>query len=187
VQAGTNIRIADEDARHLEKLTRETTIDFYTHYISPSSKQRSKLSVHLQAQSKSEKPTLDEKKASAISTCQDLFTEHKIELELTSHINNTSSAAEMLDTISAYLGNVPALKSDITKEVLDKIKAIIGVEDSGLPLELEASSTTAYVHNVTDASPPVLIEDIDKFKLSMQVSAGCQPARGLEDFATCAE
>jgi hypothetical protein len=42
-------------------------VDFYALYISPSSSRRSKLSVHLRAQSKAKEPTLDEEESSPVA------------------------------------------------------------------------------------------------------------------------
>jgi insulysin len=138
-------------------------VDFYARYISTSSSKRSKLSVHLQAQSKPKEPTLDEKKASAIAALQVIFTEHKIEPkteELQTRINSTSSADAIPKTISTYLSSVLELKKEVADKVLDEIKAALGVADSGLPAEPGVLNKTADVQSVTDASRPVIIKDI---------------------------
>jgi insulysin len=185
-----NTVVADTDAVHLDTLTKKDLVDFYAHYISPSSAKRSKLSVHLQAQSKPKEPTLDEKKASAIAALQVILTEHKIEPkteELQTSINDTSSADAIPETISTYLSNVLELKQDVAEKVLDETKAALGVADSGLPAEPEVLSETADVQSVTDASHPVIIKDIHAFKAGMQVSAGVRPVRNLEEFVEVAE
>jgi insulysin len=165
-------------------------IEFYAHYISTSSSKRSKLSVHLQAQSKPKEPTLDEKKASAIAAIQVILTEHKIEpkvAELQTSINDTSSAEAIPEAVSTYLSGVLQLKQDIAEKVLDETKAALGVADSGLPAEPEVLNKIADVESVTDASHPVLIKDIYAFKAGMQVSAGVRPVRNLEEFVEVAE
>jgi insulysin len=185
-----NIVSADTDAVHLDTLTKKDMVDFYARYISTSSSKRSKLSVHLQAQSKPKEPTLDEKKASAIAALQVILTEHKIEPkteELQTRINSTSSADAIPEAISSYLSSVLDLKKEVADKVLDEIKAALGVADSGLPAEPEVLNKTADVQSVTDASHPVIIKDIYAFKAGMQVSAGVRPVRNLEEFVEVAE
>lgn len=164
--------------------------DLYSHYISPSSSKRSKLSVHLQAQSKPKEPTLDEKKASAIASLQVILTEHKIEPkleDLQSRINDASSADAIPEVISTYLTSVLRLEQTVAAKVLDETKAALGVADSGLPAEPEVLSDTADARSVSDALHPVLIKDIHAFKASMQVSAGVRPVRSLDEFVEIGE
>jgi insulysin len=185
-----NIVSADTDAVHLDTITKKDMVDFYAQYISTSSSKRSKLSVHLQAQSKPKEPTLDEKKASAIAALQVILTEHKIEPkteELQTRINGTASADAFPETISTYLRCVLELKQAVAEKVLDEIKAALGVADSGLPAEPAVLSDTADVQSMTDASHPVIIKDIHAFKAGMQVSAGVRPVRNLEEFVEVAE
>lgn len=186
----TNNETADTDAEHLDKLTKKDMTDFYAHYISPSSSKRSKLSVHLQAQSKPKEPTLDEKKASAISALQVILSEHKIESkldELQTRINDTSSAEAIPEAVSTYLGDVLTLEKEVADKVLDETKAALGVADSGLSAEPEVLDETADVESVTDASHPVLIRDMHAWRASMQVSAGVRPVRNLDEFVEVVE
>jgi len=165
-------------------------VAFYAHYISPSSPQRSKLSVHLQAQSKPKEPTLDEKKASAIAVLQVILTEHKIESkpeDIKSAINNASSAESIPESVFTYLNGTLELAGDVKDKVLDETKAALGVADSGLPAEPEVLDVAKDVGNVSDASHPVIIKDIYAWKAGMQVSAGVRPVRKLEEFVEVAE
>ena len=56
-------------------------IEFYGRYVSTSSSQRSKLSVHLQAQAKAKEPSIEEKKTSATASLQIVLTEHKLKFD----------------------------------------------------------------------------------------------------------
>jgi insulysin len=64
-QYSINECTASVDAATVEKLTKKDMVEFYSQYISTSSSQRSKLSVHLEAQAKANEPSLDEKKTAA--------------------------------------------------------------------------------------------------------------------------
>ncbi|KAH7071172.1 Metalloenzyme, LuxS/M16 peptidase-like protein [Paraphoma chrysanthemicola] len=181
---------SDTDAEHLDKLTKKDMTNFYAHYISPSSSKRSKLSVHLQAQSKPKEPTLDEKKASAVSALQVILSEHKIEPkleEMQTRINDTSSAEAIPEAVSTYLSGVLTLEKEVADKILDETKAALGVADSGLPAEPEVLDETADMESVTDASHPVLIKDMHAWRASMQVSAGVRPVRNLDEFVEVAE
>jgi insulysin len=185
-----NIVSADTDAVHLDTITKKDMVDFYAQYISTSSSKRSKLSVHLQAQSKPKELILDEKKASAVAALQVILTKHQIEPkmeELQTRINGTSSVDAFLETISTHLSGVLKLEQDVAAKFLDKIKAALGVAESGLPAEPAFLSDTANVQSVTGASHPVIIKDIHAFKAGMQVSAGVRPVRNLEEFVEVAE
>jgi len=163
---------------------------FYAYFISPSSSKRSKLSVHLQAQSKPKELTLDEKKASAIAALQVILTEHKVDAkseDVKAHIHDTSSADAIPTAISSYLRNTLKLEQDVANKVLDEAKAAMGVADSGLPAEPEILDGAADAKDAGDASHPVIIKDIHAWKSGMQVSAGVRPVRPLEEFMEIAE
>lgn len=51
---------AYHDAAHIQKLTKSDMIDFFMHYICPSSPTRAKLAIHLHARGISETPTSPE-------------------------------------------------------------------------------------------------------------------------------
>lgn len=182
--------IADTDAEHLETLTKKDMMDFYAQYISPASPLRSKLSVHLQAQSKPKEPTLEEKKASAVSALQVILTQHQIDCkpeDLQTKINEASSADVIPVTVQKYLSGVLALNEDVAAKILDEAKAALGVADSGLPAEPEVLIENVNVDKVVDAKHPVLIKDVHAWKASMQLSVGVRPIKPLEEYVEVAE
>jgi insulysin len=182
----TDLSTADTDAEYIGKLTKKDLTDFYAHYISTSSTQRAKLSVHLQAQSKPKEPTLDEKKQAAIAALSVILTEQKITPDtssIQSHIDNVSSAEGIADAVSAYLSTL-SLDKSTTDTMLDSAKAALGVADAGLPAEPEVKNDAA---SSSGAGQPVLIKDVYAWKAGMQVSAGVRPVRPLEEFVEIAE
>ncbi|KAH8732027.1 Metalloenzyme, LuxS/M16 peptidase-like protein [Phaeosphaeriaceae sp. PMI808] len=185
-----DFRQSDTDVEHLDKLTKKDMVDFYKHFISPSSSKRSKLSVHLQAQSKPKELTFEQKKESSIAALKVILAEHKIDAkqeELQSSINDTASVDAIPDAVSTYLSSVLKLEANMVEKVLDETKAALGVADSGLPAEPEVLNKTADIESVTDALHPVLIKDMHTFKAGMQVSAGVRPVRNLEEFVEVVE
>jgi insulysin len=154
---------------------------FYASFISPSSPTRSKLSVHLQAQSKPKEPSLDEEKASAVAALQVILTEHKIEAklsDLTAAINAAASADAIPDAIASFLSAGLKLDGETRGKVLDEAKAAMGVAESGLVAEPKVDGE----EDVKDARTPVLLRDIHAWKAGMQVSKGVRPVRQLEEF-----
>ena len=161
-------------------------IEFYARFISTSSPHRSKLSVHLQAQAKPKAPTLDELKASTVAALKVLFSEHEIasdDAKVQDHINATSSAEAIPESVSTYLSGVLHLEQSMSDKIFDETKAALGMADSGLPAEPEVLVDESLV----DASQPVLIKDIHAWKAGMQISAGVKPVRNLDDFVEVAE
>lgn len=164
--------------------------DFFARYISPSSGQRSKLSVHLQAQSRPKEATLDEKKAAAVASLQVILGEHKIETkseDIKTTIESTSSADGIPAAVDTYLNGTLKLESDVAAKILDEAKAALGVADSGLPAEPEVLRESGDVESITDAAHPVLIKDVHAWKAGMQLSAGVRPVKPLESFVEVAE
>jgi insulysin len=177
---------ADTDATELAKLTKQAMTTFYASFISPASPTRSKLSVHLQAQSKPKEPSLDEKKASAVAALQVILTEHKLDAklpDLTAAIKAAPSADAIPDAVAKFLSDVLKLKSDVAGKVLDEAKAAMGVADSGLAAEPKVlGDGDVDMEGAKDARTPVLVRDIHAWKAGMQVSKGVRPVRQLEEF-----
>ncbi|CAO2647064.1 Nn.00g079860.m01.CDS01 [Neocucurbitaria sp. VM-36] len=181
---------ADTDAATIEKLSKKNMVDFYAQYISTSSSQRSKLSVHLQAQAKAKEATLDETRTSAVAALKIILNEHKItpnEDALQSRINNVTSTEAIPAAVASHLDEDLKLGKDVAAKVLDETKAALGLAESGLPAEPQALDESADIESVVDASHPVLIKDVHAWKASMQVSSGVRPTRNLEEFIEVAE
>ncbi|KAF1942302.1 LuxS/MPP-like metallohydrolase [Clathrospora elynae] len=181
---------ADDDAQTIEKVSKQDMVDFYAHYISTSSAQRAKLSVHLQAQAKAKEPSLDEKKTAAVAALKIILTEHKItsnEEVFQTRIKDVSSGEAISESVASYLTEDLKLEKEVADKVLDEAKAALGVADSGLPADPQSLDGTAGVAKVVDAAQPVLIEDVHAWKASMQISSGVRPVRNLEEFVEVAE
>jgi insulysin len=165
-------------------------VDFYNHYISTSSSQRSKLSVHLQAQAKAKEPSLDERKTAAAAALKIILAEHKITANdeaFQTRMKDVSSKDAIPDAVATHLTDDLKVEKEVANKVLDGAKAALGVADSGLPAAPQALDASADVKSIVDASHPVLIEDVHAWKASMQVSSGVRPVRNLEEFVEVAE
>jgi insulysin len=160
-------------------------VDFYSHYISTSSSQRSKLSVHLQAQAKAKEPSLDERKTAAATALKTILAERKItakDEDFQARIKHASSNEAISDAIASHLTDDLRVEKEVANKVLDEAKAALGVADSDLPAVPQAVDASADVKSVVDALHPVLIKDVYAWKASMQVSSGVQPVRNLKEY-----
>ncbi|CAG5158224.1 uncharacterized protein ALTATR162_LOCUS5045 [Alternaria atra] len=173
---------ADVDAKTLEKLTKKDMADFYSQYISTSSSQRSKLSVHLQAQAKAKEPSLGENKTAAAAalniTANDEASQTRVE--------EVSSKEAISDAVADHLTDDLKVEKEVADKVLDEAKAELGIADSGLSAPPQAFNASTDVKEVVDASHPVLIKNVHFWKASMQVSSGVRPERNLEEFVKIA-
>ncbi|EUC29549.1 hypothetical protein COCCADRAFT_8266 [Bipolaris zeicola 26-R-13] len=181
---------ADVDAENLEKLSKKGMIEFYGRYVSTSSSQRSKLSVHLQAQAKAKEPSIEEKKTSAAASLQIILTEHKLKFDdaaFQTRVADASSIDDISKAVTRYLSEDIKVEGDVATKVLDEAKAALGVAESGLPAAPQTLDAAADVESVVDASHPVLIKDVHAWKASMQISTGVRPVRNLDEFVDVVE
>jgi insulysin len=165
-------------------------VGFYSHYISTSSSQRSKLSVHLQAQAEAEEPSFGEKKTAAAAALKIILGEHKITANdetFQARIKDASSDEAVSDAVASRLTDDLKVKKKVANKVLDEAKAELGNAESGLSVAPQTLDASADVKSVVDTSQPVLIEDVHAWKASMQVSSAVRPVRDLEEFFEVAE
>jgi insulysin len=180
------------DAEHIAKITKEEISAFYAHYISTSSSQRAKISVHLQAQSKPAETSLDDKKKAAMTAMGVILSQHKITASteaLQSPIDAATSPSEIPPAISTFLSDVLKLDAPLAAKLLDESKAALGLADAGLPAEPQVldDKKTSYAESAAGAAQPVLIKDVHAWRASMQVSAGVRPVRSLDEFVDVSE
>jgi insulysin len=184
-QYSINECTADVDAATVEKLTKQDMVEFYSRYISTSSSQRSKLSVHLQAQAKANEPSLDETKTAAAAAFENVLAEHKIvanDESFQARIKDASSNEAISDAVASHLTDDLTMEKEVVEKVLDEAKAALSDADSGLRAAPQALVVSVDVKSEVDTSQPVLIENVHAWKASMQVSSAVRPVRDLEEF-----
>ncbi|KAI9792346.1 MAG: Insulinase (Peptidase M16) [Piccolia ochrophora] len=193
----------DEDVKCIDSLTKENLIEFYEHYISPSSPTRSKLSVHLTAQN-----TV----ASRARGMGPGEQKEKLLMMLGQYLNAKGVAVDpealqrRFDPVDVSLGNQESLTAPIeqhlredlkipqdrVESIMDEGRQLLGTVLPGLGIELTApnqgggSADGTVPAGAADASAghtdAAVIEDVQKFKAGLQVSAGATPWRDLSDF-----
>ncbi|KAF2191778.1 LuxS/MPP-like metallohydrolase [Zopfia rhizophila CBS 207.26] len=184
---------ADEDVKYVEPLQKEDLKAFFKHYISPTSPQRAKLSVHLIAQSTPKPPTLDEQKAQAITALTTILTAEKItqDLEklksriqdLTAHPENDGLAISA--AISTHLTEDLKLEIPTVEKVLDEAKAALGLAVVGPAGETPDALTNGVTEEkvrLGNGTTPTLIKDVHAWKAGLEVSRGVRPVKDLGEF-----
>ncbi|KAK4123327.1 ubiquitin carboxyl-terminal hydrolase-like protein [Parathielavia appendiculata] len=167
--------IAPQDAAHIKPLTKADMIEFFNHYIHPSSPSRAKLAVYLEAQARS-----------------DVSTKEISELVKTLELDSTASARAATD-LQARLS---AASPDVDKEVAglrDYLLHELKVPEAKIDVAAEAWQKIHAAHGpgtevVKNAEPPsangtvpVFIDDVRSFKASLPASNGARPLRDLSD------
>ncbi|KAF2871159.1 Metalloenzyme, LuxS/M16 peptidase-like protein [Massariosphaeria phaeospora] len=181
---------ADTDVKHIEPLTKQELVDCYTHYISPSSPHRAKISVHLQAQSKPADPTASEQKTKALTMLPTILRAESIvpnAAALEPRIAAISPAAEqpgsaIAAAISAHLTDDLQLEQAKAAKVLDETKAALGLADAGLAAEPQVLADGNVERVLGNGTTPVIIADVHAWKAGLQMSTGVRPVKNLEEY-----
>ncbi|KAK0722768.1 Metalloenzyme, LuxS/M16 peptidase-like protein [Lasiosphaeria miniovina] len=167
---------AQQDAAHIKALTKAELLEFYNHYVHPSSPHRAKLAVYFIAQAKS-----------------DVSTKQISELVSTLGLSSDASAQAATD-LQARLS---AAGHDMDKEIEglrqyllhelkvseDKIEAATEAWKKLHKDKIEANGV------VKDADPPSsngttpqIIEDVRNFKAGLAATGGARPAKDLSEY-----
>ncbi|KAF2465191.1 LuxS/MPP-like metallohydrolase [Lindgomyces ingoldianus] len=165
---------ADEDVKHIEPLSKQHLIDFFTHYISPRSTSRAKLSVHLVAQAKPKESTAEEHKLQAIQTVSTILAAENITpnteklrtrlLPLAFDPESLKTGDAVSNALLAHLSEDLKLGKEVVDKVLDEAKAALG-------LAVEKA-----------VGGPVQIKDVHIWKAGLQMSTGVKPVKDLGEF-----
>ena len=149
--------IARTDAANVKSITKAEMQEIFKKFISPSSPQRARLSIHLHAQDAGE---LDKKiiKLLVDAGFSDVPTESR----------------QNLDLLEKYLLE----EASIGKEKLESILA----QAKALGLERVAPEDKIGSPSGLSAIPVQDIPDVLSFKASLMISPGARPVRDLSDY-----
>ena len=187
----------EHDVSHLKPLTKSDLIEFFNHYINPSSPSRAKLSVHMIAQTSPKgvaghiSPT--EQKEKVLSMLGKYLTAMGIEADqekLVKRLDGVDVAggdqAGIIDAIARYLDEDAEVAEEEANEVLLQGQQVLGTVLPGLGIEVkQAVDGVNGVEDLPEA-PPVkkttLIENVRDFKAGLQLTAGRKPVTDLSNF-----
>ena len=187
----------EHDVSHLKPLTKSDLIEFFSHYINPTSPSRAKLSVHMIAQTSPKgvvgnmSPT--EQKEKVLSTLGKYLTAMGIDVDqdkLTKRLDSVDvvggDQAGIVDAVARYLDEDAEMAEEEANEVLLQGQQLLGTVLPGMGIELkQAVDGVNGVEDLPEA-PPVkkttLIENVRDFKAGQQLTAGRKPVTDLSNF-----
>jgi insulysin len=188
----------DHDVDELKKLTRADILDFYNEFISPLSKRRAKLSVHMisQGKAKEEDKVAPEKQIEAILNALSQFLSTsgaKVDTE------NLKVDLEKVDVAGGDQNGIIAVARDYAQSSLpaEQLDAIVEQLNEAIPQLFVAlgiksaqakkqEDTVPEVNGVmngdVEKTPPVIIENVDTWKAGLRVSEGPRAVVDLSEF-----
>ncbi|KAH8889372.1 ubiquitin carboxyl-terminal hydrolase-like protein [Thozetella sp. PMI_491] len=170
-----DFQAAQHDAAQIKSITKEDLVQFYMHYIHPSSKHRAKLAIYLVAQAKSDVST---KQISDLVKTLDLDAEtaRKAATDLQARLTAADhDIAKEIEGLTNYLLHdlmVPETQLKTAAEAWKKIHSSNGNTNG-----LHEDATSPALNGIE----PVLIEDIRTYKAGLVVSPGAKPPVDLSD------
>ena len=187
----------EHDVSHLKPLAKSDLIDFFNHYIQPTSPSRAKLSIHMIAQSSPKavagSMSAAEQKEKVMSTLGKYLTAMGIDADqekLTKRFDGVDvpggDQAGIIDAVSRYLDEDVEMAEEEANEVLVQGQQLLGTILPSLGIEVkQAVDGVDGVEELPEA-PPVkkatLIENVREFKAGRQLTAGRKPVTDLSEF-----
>lgn len=202
----------EHDVASLSPLTKEDVIDFYTHYIAPSSQLRSKLSVHLLAQSSpaeiAEALSDDEQSARLLEALSKFLATYGIAPnpeKLTARFQGvdvrSGDKIAIANAVSAYLSQDEGIADPKLSEIITSGTAVLGTVLPSLGIEPEPGTEEEAAMQEAkgkmmngdaeergrvpvqgNGTVPVRIADVHTWKAERTVAPGARPVRDLVEF-----
>lgn len=178
----------DLDVPEIERLTKADVIEFFKTFLSPSSLQRAKLSVHMVAQktvapettSDSEKRDKLREALRPVLVSNDVAVDDE-KLKPRLEAVDLSGQDSIIEALTQYLSS----DVEASKETVDKVieagkpivaNALLQIVSKEQPQADEANGT------VESAIKPVWIEDGHAFRSKLEATSSVQPVRNVTDF-----
>ena len=184
----------DEDVKHLKPITKNEMIDFYNHYINPTSPTRSKLSIHLIAQASAkaiaEIIPPEEQKDKLVSLLGKYMITMGVPVDqeqLITRFSNlditTTDQTAILSTTSDYLTTDAHLPSSQAEQILSQGQKLLATVLPSLGIELRPTTDGAGADEFPKApetKKTTWIENVYYHKAGLAVSRGPEPVMALE-------
>lgn len=186
----------EHDVEHIKPLQKSDMVEFFNHYIHPTSSSRAKLSVHMIARSSPKNvaahisPT--EQKEKVVTLLGKYLTTMGVNADiekLTSRLEAIDVAggdqAGIVDAVATYLDEDVQLSEEKADAVLEQGQQLLGTILPSLGIEVKQSVDGVDGQNIPEA-PPVkkttFIENVHDFKASLESTAGRRPVTDLTEF-----
>ena len=187
----------EHDVSHLKPLTRSDLIEFFNHYIHPTSPSRAKLSVHMIAQASPKEVAGNispaEQMAKVISMLGKYLTAMGIDADqekLTKRFDDVDvpggDQAGIIHAVAKYLDEDVEMAEEEANEVLVQGQQLLGTILPSLGVEVkQAVDGVDGVEKLPEA-PPVKkatpVENVREFKAGLQLTIGRKPVTDLSEF-----
>jgi insulysin len=175
---------ADHDVEHLKPLTKQDIIEFFNHFISPTSPTRAKLAVHMLAQSS----PATEKNEQVVKLVSELLTANKVDVkdeDLQKHFDAVEKPAKQEDLVavlSTYLGELK-LEANLVAKVVEQGKAALAAALIETESQREVVEADGETHvKLGNGTTPIVIRDVHAWKAGLEVSKGARPVQDLSEF-----
>ena len=187
----------EHDVSHLKPLTKSDLIEFFDHYINPTSPSRAKLSVHMIAQSSPKEAAGDispaEQQEKVISTIGKYLTVMGIDADqtkLTKRFDGVDvtggDQAGIIDAVARYLDEDAELNEEEANEVLVQGQELLGTVLPSLGIEVKQAVDGVDGEEELPEAPPVkkttFIENVREFRAALPLTAGRKPVTDLSEF-----
>jgi len=187
----------EHDVAHLKPLKKPDMIDFFNHYIHPTSPARAKLSVHMIAQGSPKSiagsMTGPEKEEKVISLLVKYLNATGVNADietLSQHLAQVDIAdgdqAGLMDAVSKYLKHDAQVSEDQSTQILEQGQQLLGTALPSLGIEVrqvvDGAGEGEELPEAPRMKPTTVIENVHEFKAAMAASAGPRPVVGLSTF-----
>lgn len=180
----TVIPAVDIDAAIIRNLTKDDVVKFYNKFISPSSPDRSKISVHMHAAAIPQQPSdvakgQEQKALLAQALSQFLLTQSGISADAA----RLSKALGDIDLTKpeSIITSVTTFLAEEMKLADEKVKTVIAQGTKVLVQLLPALIGPPPPEEV-EGDQGIIIEDISAFKAGLEMTKGARPVRPLVEF-----
>ncbi|KAI4138363.1 MAG: hypothetical protein LQ341_004701 [Variospora aurantia] len=181
----------ETDVEHLKPLGKQDMIDFFNHYIQPTSPSRAKLSVHMIAQSSPKAiagtMSAEEQKEKLISMLGKYLTSVGVDTD-TDQLSKRFEPVDVaggdqtaiIGAISSYLQNDAGVPQQSLTAVVEQGQQLLGTVLPSLGIEVKVEETD--LPPAPEVKPTTLIEDVFDYKSRLAVSEGPRPVRDLKEY-----
>lgn len=181
----------ETDVEHLKPLGKQDMIDFFQHYIQPTSPARAKLSVHMIAQSSPKAiagtMSAEEQKEKLISMLGKYLTSVGVDAD-TDQLSKRFEPVDVaggdqpaiIGAISSYLQNDAGVPQQSLTAVVEQGQQLLGTVLPSLGIEVKVEETD--LPPAPEVKPTTLIEDVFDYKSRLAVSEGPRPVRDLKEY-----
>ena len=184
----------DEDVAQIKELTQAQMLDFFKEYIHPTSPSRSKLSIHMIAQSSPKaignSMSLEMQKEKVVSLLSKYLTSVGVDVDaekLTGRFATVNVAGGdqkgIINAVSLYLQDMETTQ-DKAGQVTAQTQQLLGtvLPSLGVEVQPDMADGAAELPPAPTVKATTFINDVHDYKASLAVSAGARPVNPLSEF-----